>query len=168
MNKDEGLLGAVCASNWNEVQLQLAFDAGVEIASNQVQWSLVDQRAALGNVGRICYANNVRILAYGTVRILVRDLYVAHASPQLCGGLLSNRYLGKPMPKPSNPALVSGHSRDTLGFEYMYSGQASPTDRTVGRLGIVSGAAGGASSGASRFMLQSEQRYRYLNDMVLQ
>jgi len=54
-------------------------DAGMkEIVSNQVQYSVVDRRPEVKMV-RFCRNNNISLLAYGTV----------------CGGLMSERYLGK-------------------------------------------------------------------------
>jgi aryl-alcohol dehydrogenase-like predicted oxidoreductase len=57
-------------------------DAGLkQIVSNQVQYSIVDRRPEVEMV-RFCRNNNISLLAYGTV----------------CGGLMSERYLGKPEP----------------------------------------------------------------------
>ena len=57
-------------------------DVGLkEIESNQVQYSIVDRRPEIKMV-RFCRDNNISLLAYGTI----------------CGGLMSERYLGKPEP----------------------------------------------------------------------
>src|SRR5439155_3587413 len=49
--------------------------------SNQVQYSLIDLRPEV-KMARFCQENNVWLFAYGT----------------LCGGLLSEKYLGQPEP----------------------------------------------------------------------
>jgi aryl-alcohol dehydrogenase-like predicted oxidoreductase len=59
-----------------------AFGSG-DIASNQVQFSLVDTRP-LAHMAEICRKHGVKILAYGV----------------LCGGFLSERWLGLEQPDP--------------------------------------------------------------------
>jgi len=65
--------------------------AGVPIVSNQIQYSLVDDRANHGMVDS-CSAHDISLLCYGTV----------------CGGFLSERWLGRPAPAPPlrNRSLV--------------------------------------------------------------
>lgn len=121
--QEEGVLQAISVTNWNAAQLRFALDAGVQICSNQVgrnisfqfrvavvglqvQWSLVDQRASLGEVAAICEANGIAVLAYGTVLFFLLPCWPI-IMLQLCGGLMTNKHLGKPQPKPSNPSLVS-------------------------------------------------------------
>jgi len=87
--KETAMLREVSVCSFNEKQLQEAVQNDITISSNQVEWSLVDQRPSLGNVAQFCAQNGIHILAHGT----------------LCGGLISERYLGKPEPKPSSPAL---------------------------------------------------------------
>src|SRR5207248_11030865 len=55
---------------------------GIRVVSNQVQYSLVDLRPEVRMV-EFCRANEIGLLTYGT----------------LCGGLLSERYLGQPQPR---------------------------------------------------------------------
>jgi len=57
--------------------------AGVPIVSNQIQYSLADDRANHGMVDS-CRAHDISLLCYGTV----------------CGGFLSERWLGRPAPEP--------------------------------------------------------------------
>lgn len=78
----EGLIGAVGVTNFDAAHLHLALSDGVPVASNQVSFSLIDRRAA-GALSALCAARGVRLLAYGT----------------LCGGLLSERWLGRPRPE---------------------------------------------------------------------
>ena len=54
---------------------------GIRVVSNQVQYSLIDRRPEVEMAG-FCQEHQVGLLAYGT----------------LCGGLLSDRYLGQPEP----------------------------------------------------------------------
>ena len=70
-------------TNFDTERMQIMVkDAGLkEIVSNQVQYSIVDRRPEVKMV-RFCRENNISLLAYGTV----------------CGGLMSERYLGKPEP----------------------------------------------------------------------
>ena len=70
-------------TNFDTEHMQIMVkDAGLkEIVSNQVQYSIVDRRPEVKMV-RFCHENNISLLAYGTV----------------CGGLMSERYLGKPEP----------------------------------------------------------------------
>jgi len=85
----QGSLRTVSVCNFNLKQLQQAAEAGVQLTSNQVQWSLIDQRPTLGGLAAFCSEHNIHILAQGT----------------LCGGLISEKYLNAPEPKPTTPAL---------------------------------------------------------------
>lgn len=77
----EGLIGALGVTNFDAAHLELALAEGIGIVSNQVSFSLVDRRAA-GALSDLCLQSGVRLLAYGT----------------LCGGFLSERWLGQPEP----------------------------------------------------------------------
>jgi aryl-alcohol dehydrogenase-like predicted oxidoreductase/enamine deaminase RidA (YjgF/YER057c/UK114 family) len=79
--KDEGLIGALGLTNVDAAHLALALADGIEIVSNQVSFSLIDRRAA-GDLSRVCARSGVKLLAYGT----------------LCGGFLSEKWLGQPEP----------------------------------------------------------------------
>jgi aryl-alcohol dehydrogenase-like predicted oxidoreductase/enamine deaminase RidA (YjgF/YER057c/UK114 family) len=79
--KEEGLIGALGLTNVDAAHLALALSDGIEIVSNQVSFSLIDRRAA-GDLSRVCARSGVKLLAYGT----------------LCGGFLSEKWLGKPEP----------------------------------------------------------------------
>ncbi|MCT8328133.1 aldo/keto reductase [Albidovulum sediminis] len=78
----EGLIGEIGVTNFDAAHLHLALADGVPICTNQVSFSLVDRRAA-GPLADLCARTGVRLLAYGT----------------LCGGFLSERWLGQPEPK---------------------------------------------------------------------
>lgn len=79
--KEEGLIGALGTTNFDTAHLRIAKSSGVDLVSNQISYSLIDQRGA-GQMADYCDANGVAILAYGT----------------LCGGFISHKWLGKPEP----------------------------------------------------------------------
>ena len=79
--RDEGLIGALGVTNFDAAHLRVARADGIPIATNQVSFSLIDRRAA-GDLSALCAEKGVKLLAYGT----------------LCGGFLSDRWLGKPEP----------------------------------------------------------------------
>jgi aryl-alcohol dehydrogenase-like predicted oxidoreductase len=78
------------ATNFGTPTLQSLLEAGVPVASHQVQYSLLDARPA-GAMHRLCAARGVRLLCYGA----------------LAGGFLSERYLGAAdPPELANRSLV--------------------------------------------------------------
>lgn len=77
----EGLVAHLGVTNFDTAHLRIAVASGIPIVSNQVSYSLLDQRAA-GAMCEYCMANGVRILAYGTV----------------AGGWLSAKWLAKDPP----------------------------------------------------------------------
>ena len=79
--RQEGLIGALGVTNFDAAHLGLALADGIRLATNQVSFSLADRRAA-GELSALCRERGVRLLAYGT----------------LCGGFLSERWLGRPEP----------------------------------------------------------------------
>jgi aryl-alcohol dehydrogenase-like predicted oxidoreductase/enamine deaminase RidA (YjgF/YER057c/UK114 family) len=79
--KEEGLIGSLGTTNFDTAHLRIAKSSGIDIVSNQVSYSLIDRRAG-GAMADFCAENKIAILAYGT----------------LCGGFLSNKWLGKPEP----------------------------------------------------------------------
>ena len=79
--QEEGLIGAIGVTNFDTAHLRIAKSTGVNIVSNQISYSLVDQRGG-GEMADYCDANGVKILAYGT----------------LCGGFISQKWLGKTDP----------------------------------------------------------------------
>ena len=79
--QEEGLIGAIGTTNFDTAHLRIAKSVGVNIVSNQISYSLVDQRGG-GQMADYCDANGIKIFAYGT----------------LCGGFISAKWLGKPEP----------------------------------------------------------------------
>ncbi len=80
--RDEGKLREVALTNFDTQRMRDIADHGVRVVSNQVQYSLIDRRPEEAMAG-FCQEQGSSLLAYGT----------------LCGGLLSDRYLGLPEPR---------------------------------------------------------------------
>jgi aryl-alcohol dehydrogenase-like predicted oxidoreductase/enamine deaminase RidA (YjgF/YER057c/UK114 family) len=79
--KREGLIRHIGVTNFDTAHLRVAVTSGVEIVSNQVSFSLLDDRAR-GPMTDLCLAHGVSLLAYGT----------------LLGGFLTEAWLGKEEP----------------------------------------------------------------------
>ncbi|MFZ1813387.1 MAG: aldo/keto reductase [Rhizobiaceae bacterium] len=80
--RSEGLIRELGVTNFDAAHLHLAIADGIPLRTNQVSFSLIDRRAA-GPLAEICTRSPVRLLAYGT----------------LCGGFLSERWLGAGEPE---------------------------------------------------------------------
>ena len=81
--RDEGKIREVALTNFDTQRMQEIASRGIRVVSNQVQYSLIDRRPEVAMAG-FCQDNGASLLAYGAV----------------CGGLLSDRYLGQPEPGP--------------------------------------------------------------------
>jgi aryl-alcohol dehydrogenase-like predicted oxidoreductase/enamine deaminase RidA (YjgF/YER057c/UK114 family) len=79
--QDEGLIANLGLTNFDTAHLRVVLETGIRVISNQVCFSLLDQRAAHG-MTRLCEEQGVRILAFGT----------------LAGGFLTERWLDRPEP----------------------------------------------------------------------
>jgi aryl-alcohol dehydrogenase-like predicted oxidoreductase/enamine deaminase RidA (YjgF/YER057c/UK114 family) len=80
--REEGLIGEIGVTNFDAAHLHLARATGIPLVSNQVSFSLIDRRAA-GPLAQVCARHDMKLLAYGT----------------LCGGFLSERWLGAQEPE---------------------------------------------------------------------
>jgi len=80
--RDEGKLKHLALTNFDTAHLHIITEHGIRVVSNQVQYSLIDLRPEVRMVP-FCQENNIFLLTYGT----------------LCGGLLSEAYLGQPEPR---------------------------------------------------------------------
>ena len=78
---DEGRIRHLALTNFDTEHLAVLLDGGFRVVSNQVQYSLIDLRPEV-RMAPFCGERDVGLLAYGT----------------LCGGLLSERFLGRPEP----------------------------------------------------------------------
>ena len=82
--RDEGKIHRVALTNFDTERLREIADHGIRVVSNQVQYSLIDRRPEV-QMSAVCDEQRVWLLPYGV----------------LCGGLLSDRYLGQPEPGPA-------------------------------------------------------------------
>ena len=80
--REEGLIRHLGLTNFDTVNLRKVMNRGIKIVSNQVCFSLLDQRAKEG-MSRLCQQYGIKLLAFGTV----------------AGGFLTERWLGKPEPE---------------------------------------------------------------------
>ncbi len=88
--RDQGLIRHLALTNFDTLRLRRITESGIRIISNQVQFSLVDRRP-LVEMAEYCRQHDIQLLTYGT----------------LCGGLLSESYLGQPEPRGGALATVS-------------------------------------------------------------
>lgn len=79
--KDEGKIRHIALTNFDTQRMQEMIEKGLRFVSNQVQYSIIDQRPSV-QMSKLCRHNKVALLAYGT----------------LCGGLISESYLNRPEP----------------------------------------------------------------------
>ena len=79
--RDEGKIQELALTNFDTQRMQEISDHGIRVVSNQVQYSLIDRRPEAAMAG-FCQSHGASLLAYGTV----------------CGGLLSDMYLGHAEP----------------------------------------------------------------------
>ena len=80
---DEGNIRHLGLTNFDTAHMKIIVDQGIQVVSNQVQYSLIDRRPEV-QMEQFCQEHDISLLAYGT----------------LCGGLLSEKYLGQPEPGP--------------------------------------------------------------------
>ncbi len=78
----EGLIRHLGLTNFDTAHLRIVVHSEIEVASNQVCFSLIDRRPEQG-LADLCLRQGVKLLAYGT----------------LAGGFLTERWLGVPEPK---------------------------------------------------------------------
>ncbi|MFT5434533.1 MAG: aryl-alcohol dehydrogenase-like predicted oxidoreductase/enamine deaminase RidA [Myxococcota bacterium] len=79
--KNEGLIRNLGLTNTDAPHLAIALHSGIDIVSNQVCYSLLDQRPK-GELTELCLKHGVKLLAFGTV----------------AGGFLTQRWLDVPEP----------------------------------------------------------------------
>jgi aryl-alcohol dehydrogenase-like predicted oxidoreductase len=79
--REDGQIRQLGLTNFDTAHLDLITSHGIPIVSNQVQYSLIDRRPEI-QMAQFCHAHNIQLLCYGT----------------LCGGLMSERFLGRPEP----------------------------------------------------------------------
>jgi aryl-alcohol dehydrogenase-like predicted oxidoreductase/enamine deaminase RidA (YjgF/YER057c/UK114 family) len=79
--REQGWIRHLGVTNFDTAHLRVLVKNGVPIVSNQVCFSLLDRRAA-NEMSAFCLEHGVRLLAYGA----------------LAGGLISERWVGRPHP----------------------------------------------------------------------
>ena len=115
--QEEGLIRAIGVTNFDAAHLALALADGIPLATNQVSFSLVDRRAA-AELSALCKTTGVRLLAYGT----------------LCGGFISERWLGAP-----EPLNIADWSKSKYKRFIDASGGWSSFQRLLAAAGAVAG-----------------------------
>jgi aryl-alcohol dehydrogenase-like predicted oxidoreductase len=88
--RDEGKIKHIGLTNFDTERLQIMIDSNLKIVSNQVQYSIIDRRPEVKMIP-FCLRHNISLLCYGSV----------------CGGLMSERYLGIPQPSTAELNTVS-------------------------------------------------------------
>jgi aryl-alcohol dehydrogenase-like predicted oxidoreductase/enamine deaminase RidA (YjgF/YER057c/UK114 family) len=88
--QEEGAIAHVGLVNFDTAHLRIALSSGFRVVSNQVSFSLLDQRAQTRMVA-LCRERKVQLLAYGT----------------LAGGFLTEQWLDRPAPAESGLATWS-------------------------------------------------------------
>jgi aryl-alcohol dehydrogenase-like predicted oxidoreductase/enamine deaminase RidA (YjgF/YER057c/UK114 family) len=79
--KEDGLIRHLGLTNFDTAHLRIVVHSGIRVVSNQVCFSLLDQRAAKG-MSELCLKHGIKLLAFGT----------------LAGGFFAERWLGKTEP----------------------------------------------------------------------
>ena len=88
--RDEGKIRHVGLTNFDTERIEIMVENGFKLASNQVQYSIIDQRPEAKMVP-FCQKHDIKLLTYGT----------------LLGGFLSENYLEKPEPTRSQLHTLS-------------------------------------------------------------
>jgi aryl-alcohol dehydrogenase-like predicted oxidoreductase len=86
----EGKIKHLGLTNFDTERLKIIHEAGIRIVSNQVQYSIIDRRPEVRMIP-FCQQHNIKLLTYGT----------------LCGGLLSEKYLGALEPRNQDLNTIS-------------------------------------------------------------
>jgi aryl-alcohol dehydrogenase-like predicted oxidoreductase len=79
--RGKGMIKHLGLTNFDTERMQIMVDSDIQIVSNQVQYSIMDRRPEVKMIP-FCLKHNIRLLAYGSI----------------CGGLMSERYLGRTQP----------------------------------------------------------------------
>ncbi|MBI1776079.1 MAG: aldo/keto reductase [Proteobacteria bacterium] len=119
----EGLIRHLGVTNFNTDHLRVLVKHGIPVVSNQVSFSLMDRRAA-EDMSQFCIEHGIKLLAYGT----------------LGGGLISERWLGRPEPTASDIADWSKmkYKRfvDAIGGWAVLQGILGALHRVAGKHGV--------------------------------
>jgi aryl-alcohol dehydrogenase-like predicted oxidoreductase len=118
---DKGKIKSVGLTNFDTERMQVMKDANLKIVSNQVQYSIVDRRPEV-KMAEFCRDNKASLLAYGTI----------------CGGLMSERYLGRPEPYDLDTASLKKYKRmiDAWGGWELFQELLSTLKGIAGKHGV--------------------------------
>ena len=122
--KAAGRIGAVGLTNFDTKRVREMVDAGAEISSNQIQFSLLDRRPEL-EMEKYCVANGIALLPYGVV----------------AGGLLSDQFLNKP----ADTVVLDTSSKRKYASVLGYAGGYGWLQNLLAELRRVGDKHGGAS-----------------------
>lgn len=86
----EGKIKHLGLTNFDTARMQIMVEQGFRLVSNQVQYSIVDQRPQV-KMASFCKKHGIKLLCYGT----------------LLGGFFSEKYLGSPEPARSDLHTLS-------------------------------------------------------------
>lgn len=119
--RDEGKVSNVGLTNFDTERMEIMKDTGLQIVSNQVQYSIIDRRPEV-KMAKFCHDNRISLLAYGTI----------------CGGLMSERYLGKPEPYEPDTASLKKYKRmlDLWGGWKLFQELLSTLDTIARKHGV--------------------------------
>ncbi|MGK7931401.1 MAG: aldo/keto reductase [Microcystaceae cyanobacterium] len=80
--QQKGKIKYLALTNFDTKHLKIVVDTGIKVISNQIQYSLMDQRPSM-KMTQLCQENKIHLLAYGS----------------MAGGFFSIKYWGHPDPK---------------------------------------------------------------------
>ena len=134
--KHAGVVGAVGLTNFDTKRMAEMIDAGAEISSNQIQFSLLDRRPEKTMV-EYCEKNGVALLPYGVV----------------AGGLLSDKFLALP----GEDVVLDTSSKRKYASVLGYAGGYAWFQSLLSELRAIGDKHGGVSIAnvAARWTLQS-------------
>jgi aryl-alcohol dehydrogenase-like predicted oxidoreductase len=88
--QDKGIIKHIGLTNFDTERMQIMIDSDIQIVSNQVQYSIIDRRPEIKMIP-FCIKHNISLFAYGSI----------------CGGLMSERYLGRTQPSTADLNTLS-------------------------------------------------------------
>lgn len=116
--RQEGMIRHLGLTNFDAAHLNMVLETGIPVVSNQVCYSLLDQRAA-GAMTDICQKHGVKMLAFGT----------------MAGGFFSEKWVGK-----SDPGIHESLSWSQMKYRRFIE-ESGGWDSFQGLLGILNGIA---------------------------
>ena len=119
--REEGRIAHLGVTNFDTDHLRILVGDGIELASNQVCFSLLDRRAA-EDMSAFCREHGIGLLAYGT----------------LGGGFLTDRWLGAPEPAAVRDWSKMKYKRfiDAVGGWGVVQGVLSALAKVAGKHGV--------------------------------